>query len=105
MSNSDIKIVSIEQCAIKDFMSRWPCSGLDNIHHITACFQGSDLIDMEVFNDEFETELTDNNDFYGTGAIEALLEDAFKYSVKVQHSVKLIDQGYILTEKELYFKG
>ena len=100
----DLKIVSIEPCAIKHFMTKWPCSGLQNIHHITACFDGPDLINMEVFNNESETEVTNNNDFYGTGAMPALLENAFKYSIKIQHSPDLIDQGYIVTEKQLKTK-
>jgi hypothetical protein len=88
-------------------MTKWPCSGLQNIHHITACFDGSDLIDIEIFNHEierFETRVEADYNFLGTGAMPALLEDAVKYSIKIQHSSELIEPGYILTEKELKTK-
>ena len=77
----ELKIVSIEPCAIEEFMKTWPCSGLHNVHHVTACFSSDgDLVDYEAYRDEQETEFVDVQDYDGGGAMSALLDDAFKFS-------------------------
>jgi len=97
---NEYKIVSIQPCAIKKFMRSWPCSGLHNIHHITACFHGSDLVDLDAFNDEAETQLTNGDDYEGTGAMPALLDDAVAHCVKIKVLPGMLEGGYRFTEKE-----
>tara|TARA_B100000287_G_scaffold325394_1_gene309548 strand:+ start:277 stop:573 length:297 start_codon:yes stop_codon:yes gene_type:complete len=87
----DLKIVSIEPCAIVEFMKTWPCSGLHNVHHVTACFSADgDLVDYEAYQDEQEMEPVDVQDYDGTGAMSALLEDAYKFSHAIKNEPGLI---------------
>ena len=95
---TEYKVISIEPCAIKKFMRSWPCSGLHNIHHITACFYGSDLVDFDAFNDEAETQLTNGDDFEGTGAMPALLIDAVTHCIEINYPGILISHRF--TENE-----
>ena len=90
--SGDLKIVSIEPCAIVEFMKTWPCSGLHNVHHVTACFSADgDLVDYEAYRDEQETEIVDTQDYDGGGAMSALLDDAFKFSHAIKNQPGLID--------------
>ena len=74
-----IKIISIEKTAIQKFIQTWPCSGLDKIHHITACFSGDgSLVDLEAYADEKETTPVNHDDYEGSGAMPVLLQEAFK---------------------------
>ena len=74
-----IKVISIEQTAIKRFMETWPCSGLGNIHHITSCFDDKgNLVDLESFADEYEKVEIHPNEYEGTGAMPTLLHEAFE---------------------------
>ena len=88
----DLKIVSIEPCGITEFMKTWPCSGLHNVHHVTACFSSDgDLVDYEAYQDEQETEFVDVQDYDGGGAMSALLDDAFNFSHAIKNQPGLID--------------
>ena len=77
-----IKVVTIEPCAIKEFMKSWPCSGLHNIHHLIAAFdeRNGDVIDLDAWQDNEETRPVDKDDYDGSGAMPVLLDDAFKHS-------------------------
>ena len=88
----ELKIVSIEPCAIEEFMKTWPCSGLHNVHHVTACFSSDgDLVDYEAYRDEQETEFVDVQDYDGGGVMSALLDAAFKFSHAIKNQPGLID--------------
>lgn len=76
-----MKIISIEKTAIQKFMQTWPCSGFDNIHHITACFaDDGDLVDLEAYADENENQLIIHAcyGYEGSGAMPVLLQEAFE---------------------------
>ena len=77
-----IKTVTVEPCAIAEFMKSWPCSGLHNVHHLIAAFdeRNGDLIDIEAYQDDEETRRVNPDDYDQSGAMPALLDDAFKHS-------------------------
>ena len=79
-----IKVVTIEPCAIAEFMKSWPCSGLHNVNHIVAAFKMfehyGELIDLDAWQDNEEKRPVDKDDYDGSGAMPALLYNAFKHS-------------------------
>ena len=91
-----MKIISIEKTAINNFMKTWPCSGLHNIDHILTAFDDAgNLVDMESFNDALETEQTAYTDYDGTGAMVALLAEAYEHATKNPQSDNMINTGYM----------
>jgi hypothetical protein len=102
----DLTIVSIEPCAIDEFMETWPCSGLHNVHHVTACFAADgDLVDYEAYTDEQESELVDVQEYDGSGAMSALLDDAFRFSHEIKNQPGLIaTYRYVLKASDVTFK-
>ena len=101
-------IVSIEPAAINFFTTKWPCSNLENVHHITACFCHStgDLVDYEAYADDAELQQIDIETIDGP-ALTALFDDAQRYAVRYsgnprnswQHRA-MIDLGYIYNEDQ-----
>ena len=74
-----MKIVSIEKTAIQKFIQNWPCSGLHNIHHITACFDDYGYcVDLDAYADEKETIPVNVFGYDGSGATSILLQEAFE---------------------------
>jgi hypothetical protein len=91
-----MKIISIEKTAIDNFMKKWPCSGLHNIDHILTAFDNEgNLIDMDAFNDVSETEQTDYSDYDGTGAMLALLAEAYEHATRNSQPANMINTGYM----------
>lgn len=90
------KIISIEKSAIADFMHNWPCSQLNNIHHITAIFnENGELIDLEVYVDEAEDIFIDAEGYYGSGAMPELLREAFLNCQELPTPYGTISNNYI----------
>jgi hypothetical protein len=82
---TQIKVVEIKKSAIDRFCDSWPCHGFpDNLDFIIAAFDGGDLVDYEL--EDENKEIIEDRSFDGSGAMSALLDDAQKFSVEASHN-------------------
>lgn len=72
-----MRIIEIEPETIESFRKSWPCSNLENVHHIVVAIHKGDLVDLEAFTDHEEFTPIDHELIDGPGLL-ALIDDAEK---------------------------
>jgi hypothetical protein len=75
--SESFRIIQIEPATIDTFRESWPCSNLHDVHHIVVAIQGGDLVDLEAYADDDESEPIDIESIDGH-ALAALVRDAEK---------------------------
>lgn len=81
-----LKIITIHKTAIDRFKLSWPCNGIpESADLLVAAFsENGDLVDYE-FCDGHDKTIEDNT-WDGTGALSALLDDAWTNAIETNLS-------------------
>ena len=87
------RIIQIEPATIDTFRDSWPCSNLHDVHHIIVAIQDGDLVDLEAYADDDESEPIDIESIDGP-ALAALIEDAEKNAKRNMQIPSMIHTGW-----------
>ena len=87
------RIIQIEPTTIDTFRESWPCSNLDDVHHIIVAIQDGDLVDLEAYADDDESEPIDIESIDGSG-LSALIQDAEKHAKRNIQIPSMIHTGW-----------